>query len=213
MVVAITVRGPVWFFGIDSLFEGFAAVALLLVTLFSLKAYRFTKDRRYRTFAIGFGLMALGMASRALADLAVYAEFNVPVRWLMVGYAAYMGLTLVSLVVLFALTLNAKQRAPLVALLGVTMAGLVLSASYRLSFHSFSLVLLFFIAWHFMRNAQKKKTMTAILVCASFALLALAQVAFVIDILRRQFYVVGHVVHLVAFALLFIALLRVLKLR
>jgi hypothetical protein len=211
MAVTITVRGPEWFFGVDSLFEGFAVLALLLITLFSFKAYRFTKDKRYRTFAIAFAFMTVGMLGRGVSDLLVYTDAQLHPLVLIAGYAAYMGLTLVSLFTLFALTMKARQRAPLTALFLIAFVAVLLSASYRLSFHTVSLILLAFIAYHFVKNYFQKKSLTAMLVCGSFTLLALAQVAFIADILRQRFFVIGHLIHLVAFALLFLALVRVIR--
>ncbi|MEM4240244.1 MAG: hypothetical protein QXM31_01210 [Candidatus Woesearchaeota archaeon] len=211
MVVTLTVRGPSWFFGIDCLFECFAAVALVLVTWFSFKAYKFTKDKRYRTFSIGFGLMLLGIVSRALADMIVYAGWETKPIVLLAGYAGYMGLTLVSLVVLFALTMKTKQKAPFVALLLVSLLLILFSESYRLSFHSISLILLAFISYHFIRNFFEKKSVCAFLVCSSFILFALAQLAFIFDIVMQKYYIIGHLVHLVAFAALLVALVRMLR--
>ncbi len=211
MVVTITVRGPEWFFGLDSLFEGFAAIALLLITLFSFKAYRFTKDKRYRTFAIAFGFMTLGMIGRILADFLVFIDVPVHPLLLLVSYAGYMGLTLVALILLFALTVKVKQRAPVMALMLVSLVLVLLSASYRLSFHAISLILLIFITYQFVKNYFEKKSLTSLSVCASFGLLALAQAAFITDILRQKFYIVGHLIHLLAFALLFVALVKVVR--
>ena len=209
MVLNITVRGPEWFFGVDSLFEIVAVVALLLITLFSLSAYRFTKDKRYRTFALGFGLMTIGMLARALTDFVVFLDLKVPILGLMAGYAAYMGLTLLSLVILFALTLKSKERAPFIALLLSSFVLVLLSASYRLSFHAMSIILLIFITYHFVKNYLQKKSLTALLVASSFALLAITNIAFIVDILRHKFYIVGHLIHVLAFVLLFVALVRV----
>jgi hypothetical protein len=211
MPVSVIVRGPEWFFGIDSLFEGFAALALLLVTLFSFKAYRFTKDKRYRTFAIAFGLMTIGLVSRAITDFLVYMESPAKVLVLMAGYVLYMAATLTSLVILFALTLKAKQRTPFIALLLVSFALVLFSSSYRLSFHAISVILLVFIAFSFVRNYFEKKSLSALLVCSSFILLVLTHAAFIVDIIRQQFYIIGHLLHVAAFALLLIALLKVLK--
>jgi hypothetical protein len=211
MVVSLTVRGPSWFFGIDSIFEGFAFIALLLVTLFSFKAYRFTKDKRYRTFAVGFALMALSVVCRALADFFVYADVSVKPLVMLGLYGGYMGLALVSLVVLFAITLKTKDKAPIIALMAVSLVLILLSNSYRLSFHSISLILLAFISYHFIRNFIVKKSLCAFLVCSSFVLLGLAQVAFIFDIVKQRFYIIGHLIHLLAFAALLVALVKVLR--
>lgn len=211
MSLTITVRGPEWFFGLDSLLEGFSALAMILVTLFSFKAYRFTKDKRYRTFAIGFGLMAFGTLLRAVSDITVYLDWNIKAIWLMAGYGLYMASTLASMVVLFALTIKTNQKAPFMALLLVSFVLVLLSASYRLSFHSISLILLAFIAYHFIRNYFAKKSLGALLVAGSFVVLALAHIAFIVDIVLQRFYIVGHLLHVVAFALLLVALIKVLR--
>lgn len=211
MVVTLTVRGPEWFFGLDSLFEGFAFLALLFVTLFSFKAYRFTKDKRYRAFAIGFALMALAELARGLADLFVFADWSVKPLVLLGLYSGYMGLALVSLVVLFAITLKTKDKAPIIALMAVSLVLILLSTSYRLSFHSMSLILLAFISYHFIKNFFEKKSLCAFLVCSSFVLLGLAQIAFIFDIVKQRFYIIGHLIHLAAFAALLVALVSVLR--
>lgn len=211
MVVSVIVRGPEWFFGIDSLFEGFAAIALLLVTLFSFKAYRFTKDKRYRTFAIAFGLMTVSLLARAVTDFLVYIEGPVKVWVLIVGYMLYMGATLASLIMLFALTMKASQRTPFIALLLASLVLVMMSKSYRLSFHSLSVILLAFIAYHFIRNYFNKKSLTALLVAGAFTLLTLTHAAFILDIVQQRFFVVGHLLHVAAFGLLLIALAKVLR--
>ncbi len=211
MVVSVIVRGPEWFFGLDSAFEAFAGLALLLITLFSFKAYRFTKDKRYRTFAIGFGLMTIGVISRAITDFLVYVDNPMKVVLLMGGYALYMGATLAALVVLFALTLKVKQKAPCVALFVVSLVLILFSSSYRLSFHSVAVILLAFISVYFIQNYVRKKSWTAFFVCAAFVLLTLTHGAFMVDIIRQRFYIVGHLLHVGAFASLLIALVRVLR--
>jgi hypothetical protein len=211
MSVNITLRGPEWFFGLDSLLEGFAALAMILVTLFSFKAYRFTKDKRYRTFSIGFGLMALGTLLRGVTDLVVFLDVNIKAIWLMAGYVLYMAATLASLVILFALTLKTNQKAPFVALLLVSFVLVALSASYRLSFHAISVILLAFIAYHFIRNYIEKRSLSALLVCSAFVLLTLTHAAFIVDIIRQRFYIIGHLLHVGAFALLIVALIKVLR--
>jgi hypothetical protein len=211
MAVSVIVRGPEWFFGIDSLFEGFAAIALLLVTLFSFKAYRFTKDKRYRTFAIAFGLMTVSILARAITDFLVYIEGPVKVWVLIVGYMLYMGATLAALIMLFALTMKASQRAPFIALFLASLVLVMMSKSYRLSFHALSVILLAFIAYHFIRNYFNKKSLTALLVAGAFALLTLTHAAFIFDIVKQRFFVVGHLLHVAAFGLLLIALAKVLR--
>lgn len=211
MVVSVIVRGPEWFFGLDSAFEGFAGLALLLITLFSFKAYRFTKDKRYRTFAIGFGLMTVGIIARAITDFLVYLDSPMKVILLMAGYMLYMGATLTSLVVLFALTLKVKQRAPCIALFVVSLVLILMSNSYRLAFHSVAVILLAFISFYFIQNYFRKKSLTALLVCSAFVLLTLTHGAFIVDIIRQRFYIVGHLLHVGAFGLLLAALIRVLR--
>lgn len=211
MAIEIAIRGPEWFFGIDSLFEGFAALTLLLVTLFSLKAYRFTKDKRYRTFAIAFGFMTLGLIIRAVTDLLVHQKVGHSATIFYYGYVAYIFAWLTALVILFALTLKSKQRTPFIALLLISLVLVLLSSSYFLSFHVISLILLIFIAVHFVRNYYQKRSLSALLVCTAFVLIAVAQVQFIVDMVWHKWYILGHLSHVVAFGLLLVALVKVLK--
>jgi hypothetical protein len=209
MALGVVVTGPDWFFGVDSGFEFFAFFALMLITLFSWKAFRFTKDKRYRTFATAFAFMALGMACRAVADLFVALNINSRPDVLVGGYVGYIFLTLTSLILFFALMLRATQRAPLVALFIIALVSLFLSQSVRLTFHAISLILLLFISYHFIKNYFQKKSFTALLVCIAFVLLAVAQFQFIVDVLYHKWYILGHLSHVVAFGLLLVALIKV----
>lgn len=211
MAVGVIIRGPEWFFGVDSGFEFFAFLALALITLFSWKAFRFTKDKRYRTFAVAFAFMAAGMLLRAVADLLVVLNVQAHPLVLIGGYAGYIFLTLVSLVIFFGLMLRTTQRAPLVALFLIALVSILMAKSVRLSFHSISVILLAFIAYHFIRNYFQKKSFTALLVCLAFVLLTLTHAAFIVDIVRQRFYIVAHLLHVAAYGLLLVALIKVFK--
>ncbi len=213
MAFSIAIRGPEWFFGIDSLFEGFAGLALLLVTLFSIKAYLFTKDKRYRSFAVAFGLMTVGLAAKAITDFLVHQKIGPSGVIFLYGYLAYIATTLTALVILFALTLKSQQRTPFIALLLVSLVLVLLSSSYFLSFHVISLILLVFITIHFVKNYYAKRSLSSLLVCIAFVLLAVGQLQFIVDIAYHKWYILGHLSHLLAYVLVLVALGKVLKKR
>lgn len=212
MAVTVLVRGPEWFFGLDSLFEGFAGLVLLLVSLTSWKAYSFTGEKRYRSFALAFGLMTLGFVTRALTDLGLHFNlFKAPQALFFGGYVAFIFLTLASLVLLFALTLKARERAPFVALLLVSLVLVLLSSSYFLSYHAISVILFGFVSWHFVRNYFEKKSFPAACVAGAFVLMTLAQVQFIVDVLWKKWYILGNLSFILGIFLLFAALVRVLR--
>ncbi len=182
-------------------------------TLFSLKAYAFTKDKRYRTFAIAFGLMTIGLVLRAITDLLVHQKIGPSAVIFFYGYVGYITATLTALVILFALTLKAQQRAPFIALLLISLVLVLLSSSYFLSFHVISLILFVFISIHFVRNYYLKRSLSALLVCIAFVLLAIAQVQFIVDTVYYRWYILGHLSNLLAYSLLLAALVKVLKKR
>lgn len=211
MGVTIFVRGPEWFFGLDSILEGFAAIVLLLVAIVSWKAFKFTKDKRYRSFSLAFGLMTLGMISRAVTDIVLHQKLCAIEEVFLAGYIVYIFATLISLVMLFALTLKTKDRAPLIALILISLVLVLLSSSYFLTFHAIAFILLAFITFHFIRNCVAKKTLSAGFVAAAFLLMTIAQVQFVVDMVWHRWYILGNIALLIAFLLLLITLIKVLK--
>ena len=48
------VFNPKWFNGIDSIFEGISVIVCILIASYSLKLYKFNKNKNFKDFSIAF---------------------------------------------------------------------------------------------------------------------------------------------------------------
>ena len=100
----------------------------------------------------------------------------------------------------------------IVALLIILVALLTLSTSNAyLTAHVIPAVLLFFVLLHTTENFLKKRTTNTFLVFASFAILLVSELLFLLILKSISFYFVGSTLRVLAYMLLFANMLLVLK--
>lgn len=222
-MVNVLLRGPLWFFGVDAAFELFSFVVLLLVFLFSFRAYKLTKDYKYKYFTAGFFALAAAFLSKAVTDLWLAFAFVVrkgvapPSEALervgevfLAGYLVFIFLSLMAGVLLVCLTSKIREKKIMFLLALLVLAPFLLTSSYSKSFYSLSLLMYSFIAVHFVRNFFDKRSFSSGCVASAFSLIAVAQGMFLFDILQHRLYVVAHLSQLAGFVLLLCSLLKVL---
>jgi len=211
-MVGIVLRGPAWFFGIGWMFEAFAAIVLLLIFLMSCRAYRFTKLKTYKNFTIAFGILAVAFIARAFTDFAINYRL-ISMTWLAITtYFLHIGLSLTAFLCLAYVASKAKEKKGFVIAGILTMAILPLARNYLLAFNIVAMLLLGYIVVLYFENYVLKKKLSSLLVFGGFVLLLLAQLFFVIDIMRDVLYIAAHLVQVLGFVLLLAALaLIVLK--
>ncbi|MBU0930001.1 MAG: hypothetical protein KJ623_02930 [Nanoarchaeota archaeon] len=66
------VFSPKWFNGIDSVFEGISVIVLILIASYSLKLYKFNKNKNFKDFSIAFFVLAAAFLFKILTNITVY---------------------------------------------------------------------------------------------------------------------------------------------
>lgn len=222
-MINILLRGPLWFLGVDAGFELFSVIVLALVFWLSFKAYKLTRDFKYKYFTAGFGALAIAFLSKAVTDLWLTLAFVVkrgippPSQAIenigevfLAGYLVFIFMSLIAGVLLVTSTFKVRERRVLFLMALLVLTPFYLSASYSTSFYLLSLIIYIFIALHFMQNFARRKSVASGLVAVAFSLIAVAQGMFLFDILKQKFYVVAHLAQLTGFMLLLVLLLKVL---
>ncbi|HLF54421.1 MAG TPA: hypothetical protein VI612_01750 [Candidatus Nanoarchaeia archaeon] len=208
--------GPQWFFGVDASLEAFAAIIAFFIAASALKVFRMSHDKRYFYFMGSFALLTLSFLSRAIADILVEGiAITIPPDYLsrifFYGYVAHIFLALAAYVILFAVTHKIHDRR-IVAFLFLTLVpGLLLSASYFLSFYVISALFLAFISSVYFQNACNVKKLTPWLVFSGFMILTISQLFFLLDaVTKTQGYVLAHMTQGLGYLVLLAALLRII---
>ncbi|MBW3018665.1 hypothetical protein KY329_00570 [Candidatus Woesearchaeota archaeon] len=228
-MVSVQIVSPTWFFGLDGSFELIAAVIAFVVALTALKIWRMTRERPHGWFSASFLLMAIGLAVRGVADLAIEKVVTcapairealpaVPgmsrtAFVFLAGYLSNIILTLAAYVILVCLAFKIRDKAIALLLLLLIIPTMMISASYFLNYYWLSTILLAFITLgHYRHYRETKKGRVVTL---AFLFLALAQVQFVISALsalvplaRDIIYVTAHSTQILGFLMILLAYLR-----
>ncbi len=216
----VSIAGIHSFYTIDLAFGLVSALVAFFIAGYALKGYFLTKDRTGLFFSSTFFLIALGLLSRVLFDYLVKFELTYNPRFVVLqsmtslqalALALSIFLTTSGYVFLIALFFKIRSKR-VVALLIILIALLTISTSNAyLTAHVIPAVLLFFVLLHTSENFLKKRTMNTFLVFASFAILLVSELLFLLILKSISFYFIGSTLRVLAYLLLFANMLLVLK--
>ena len=221
-MVNVVVRGPLWFFGVDAGFELFSFVVLAIVSWLSFRAYRLTKDSKYKYFFVAFSALSIALLSKSVTDLWFALSFalkGIPPpsdalelvgEIFLAGYLVFIFFSLIAGVLLVATTCKVKEKRIMALMALLVLVPFYLSSSFSKSFYIVSFILYFFIAIHFVQNFLDKRSLSSGCVASAFTLIGIAQGLFLFDILEHKLYVVAHIAQVTGFLLLLCTLLKVL---
>lgn len=223
------VFSPAWFYGIDAVFEAGTAVIAAIISLYSYKIYKFTKEKRYFWFSTAFVMLAFAFAAKIFTNVTSY--FNIIERnsfgladvaynaaqgsdlFFIYGYAAYRALTLVAFLGIYLVMTNkVKTSKSAVFLFTYLVLALVyFSKLAALSFHLTAALILFFISMFTFRNCYQRTNAKTVCVSTAFFMLMLSQLIFIPAISNNIAYVLAEVIQLIGYSSMLMAYVLVRK--
>ncbi len=208
------------FYSIDLVFGIVSAFVAFFIAGYALRSYLLTRDRTSIFFSSTFFLIAFGLLSRVVFDYLVKFELTYNPRFVaLYGMTSLQALLLTLsiflmtsgytfLIALF-FKINSKR---IVSLLIILVALLTITTSNAyLTAHVIPAVLLFFVLLHTTENFLKRRTRNTFLVCASFIILFVSELLFLLILQSISFYFVGSTLRVFAYLLLLANMLLVLK--
>jgi len=211
---------PHWFIGYNSILEMMFFVITSLVGAYALRIYKLSGQRQSKLFGISFLLisaayliqsilnfaasysMAEGCSMRSMTAVHSLSNF---------GIYVHMILFITGLVTLAYMTLKIKNIKAYALFLAAILAVLLLSSNKLYFFYALSSILLIYISFYYLRNYLKNKKMSALIVFAAFLSLLFGKIHFIFSIDHGAFYVAGHLLELVAYVLIMINLINVVR--
>ncbi|MBS3097965.1 hypothetical protein J4209_04185 [Candidatus Woesearchaeota archaeon] len=219
-----------WFHGIESVFDIIYIVVALLITYFSYKGYKYIPKKNYLYFAFSFFLIAASFFIKMLSDITIYsrglAEKSVEVDvvksyviqridWVyniqFYGFIFARFLVLLAFLMLLVVALKIRDK----KIIGLLVYLMVVTALYSefsfVAFHITLALMLLFLAAHYWKSYKKQKKGNSKFVFMAFFAIFLSQVVFSFVELSQSVYVVGAVLQLIGYLLLFYTIVLVLK--
>ncbi len=224
------VFNPKWFNGIDSIFEGISVIVCILIASYSLKLYKFNKNKNFKDFSIAFFILAAAFIFKILTNITVYYNvlntYNIGLLSFTIssikssaifynsGYLLYRWLTLLGLYIFITIK-DQKGTNSLFIIYLITIVSIFSTWSYYL-FHITTLLFSGYITWLYFKDYRKncelcdKKTNIKYPLFA-FLIITLSNILFIFINLNGYIYVIAEYAQLIGFIILLYAFIRVIK--
>ncbi|RME52739.1 hypothetical protein D6783_03915 [Candidatus Woesearchaeota archaeon] len=212
---------PPWFFGFDIAFELVFAAITLAVSLQSWRVFKLTRQRMPKLFGTGFLLISVSYLVWAFVNLTIALKLDdascafclgLQVALLdRIGIFLHLLFFLAGVVVLTYNTLRIKSAPTLTLLLILTLGWLVLTIQKLWVFYILTSILFIFIVSYYLQRFLDRRSWKTFSIFLAFVLLFLGTLQFIFLSVNTVYYAAGHVLELVAYILILVELIRVLK--
>ncbi|MEW6062866.1 MAG: hypothetical protein AB1571_00640 [Nanoarchaeota archaeon] len=220
----IELRGPIWFYKLDTIIQFFGALVALLISYYTYKAYKLSSKKAHLYFSIAFALLGLNLIIYSIvlpAWMVVYAGsgfivdiFSLPV--LLLGSKILNILYVFSYLMAYSLLIfvySKIERKSMIALtalftLVISIYSSIIYSSYStqifMAFNIISLMLLSIIVFFTYKNYMQKKNRSSFLVLSAFLLIAVSHLLMLFESFNNAFFLSAHVAQLLGYISLLI---------
>ena len=220
------IYSPAWFYGKDIVSDVISAITLILICIFSYKCYRMQKNKNHLFLSISFLTMAISFIFKILMNFTLYyritetakigfVTFSYPTMrstdaFFFFGFLFHRLLMLFGLYLLY--SIYQKQNMPTFILTSFLIMMLTYySQSAYYIFYLTALVLLALITASLVGSYKKSKFKMTKMFAASFGIIGLSQIFFILVYIRVQYYVLGEIIQLIGYLLLLASFVMVLR--
>jgi hypothetical protein len=209
--MSFTMFSPSWFFGIDVGLELAFAVVTLIVALFALKIYRLSDQQQAKLFGISFLLISISYFIQSLLNYLIISKLDQNISSVMklqsvifldtIEIYAHMVLMMAGLALLAYMTFRTTKLRLYLLLLISSLGAIFMSENTLYMFFLMTSLYLLFICWHQFDTYIRNRDTKTLLIVLAFILLLFGQIHFIISVNHELFYVIGHVLELLAYLL------------
>lgn len=210
---------PKWFFTYSIAFELLFTIVTLAVAYYALKVHKIYKDRASKIFGLSFILFALSYFSWVLVNLFLLSQISETYEAIsltdlntigLVGVYSYMIFHLLGTSLLSYLTLKTKKIQIFIIMLALSVGGIMLSYNKIASFYIASSIFLLSIIGYYIYEYIQNKNKQTLIVLLAFVFLLITNITFLYTN-SDYYFVTGHILDLIAYALILINLILIKK--
>lgn len=212
---------PNWFFGYGMAFELIFAIITLAVSWYSFQIYKLSEDKHSKYFGFAFLFFSISYFIQFILNIAILFELNEKIINLIeikdiitldIFYTlTHMILFTLGLVTLCYMILNIKNKKVYAGMILISLLFILFSVVKINLFYVLSSVLLLFISFYYLRNYIKNTNSKTILMVIAFFCLLIGHLHFIFLMNHQIYYIIGSFLELIAYILILINLLRVIK--
>lgn len=224
---------PKWFSGVDVAFESISAIVLILIASYSLKLYKFNKNKNFKEFATAFFILAAAFVFKILTNVTVYYNvletYNFGFLTFTIssikssslfyngGYFFYRFLMLFGLYLLITI-IDKRETNPLFMIYFIAVTSIFSTWAHYI-FHTTSFLFLAFISWKYFKNYRDriscelcdKRAKNIKILFLAFSIIALSNIIFIFIRFNQYIYVTAEYIQLIGYVILLYSFIRVIK--
>lgn len=212
------ILSPIWFHGIDAIFETVTMFVAMLISIYSYNIYRFSKNKRYFWFGTAFSMLSLSFLVKIFLN--IFAYYNIIERnsfgladkavkivagseiFFLYGLVSYRVLMLLAFLGIY-LVMSSKVKTSRSAIILLTY--FVLSLTYfskrvAFSLHLTASLILFFIFAFSIKNCYCNKNKKSLCVASAFFVIMVSQLLFILAQYNYLAYVIAEVTQLIGYS-------------
>jgi uncharacterized protein involved in response to NO len=211
---------PEWFFGYDIFLEVMFAIIALLVCFYGWKIYKITQENQLRLFSWAFLFIGLSYVVQSVLNFIILDDLDDVVigaislqsvyHLNLFGIYLHSILFLVGLLLLTYISLRVDNIKVFVLLILLVFTSLYFSPYKTFNLYLLSSILLLFTTYHYLRLFWDNRKGTTLMVLLAMFLLFIGNASFIFATDKASYYVVGHILELLAYTLVLANLLIIL---
>ncbi len=212
---------PEWFFGYDIVLEILFAVVAMMVSFYAWKIYKITDERNIRLFSMAFLFISLSYITQSILNFIILTQLQAKVCGIMnlesvyllnlFGIYVHSILFLIGLLLLTYVALKIYSLRTFVLLFILVFTSLYFSPHKTFMLYLLSTTLLGFIVYYYIANYINNRKPTTLIVTIAMITLFAGYLYFIFATENPFYYVVGHVLELLAYLLVLGNLIIILR--
>ena len=212
---------PSWFLNYGMLFELAFAIITLVVGLFAFRIYKLSEQKSAKLFGISFIFISLHYFLQSFLNFSTLSKINQNICDIMkisdinslniMGAYSHMFFFLIGLTTLVYMTLKIENKTAYALLLTLPLAAIVFATNKLYLFYAMASILLIFISIHYLKNYLKNKQVKTLFILIAFIFLLFGNLHFLVSVNHGIYYVIGHFLELIAYILILLNFILVLK--
>lgn len=212
---------PAWFLNYGMLFELAFAVITLMVGLFAFKIYKLSQQKSAKLFGVSFIFISLHYFLQSILNFSTLTKINQNICDIMkmndlnslniMGAYSHMFFFLIGLATLAYMTLKINSKTTYALLLTLPLASIIFATNKLYVFYVMASIFLIFISIHYLKNYLKNRQFRTLFILIAFIFLLSGNLHFLISVNHGIYYVIGHFIELIAYILILLNFILVLK--
>ncbi len=196
---------PSWFSGFNAALDVVFAIVTFLLFYYSIKIFRIIQRTRVLLYGLAFLSISASYIVQSFFDFSTAGQ--VP-EW---GLYSIIFFYTLGTVLLAFVCLRSREIKMFSLILVLSLLSISLTANKVTAFYIVSSILFIFVSLHYFDNYRSNRQFKTLIIFVAFIFLLFGKIHYIFALNHGEYTVIGHMLELVAYILIFYGLLRTIR--